>query len=156
MRRREREITDRTEMESVLARATVIHLAMTDNGQPYVVPMNFGYAGGCLYLHCAREGRKVSILHRNPSVCFNLVTDEAILPGTEPAGCNFTSRYRSITGTGRLEFLEDDEAKRRGLDIIMAHYASGPFAYRPDVLIRTCVCRIVIESMTGKKANVSD
>jgi nitroimidazol reductase NimA-like FMN-containing flavoprotein (pyridoxamine 5'-phosphate oxidase superfamily) len=154
MRRHEREITDRAEMETVLARATVVHLAMVDDGRPYLVPLNFGYADGCLYLHGAKEGRKIAVLRRSPAVCFNLFTDEAIVPGAAPAGCNFTSRYRSVTGTGRVEFLENDDAKRHGLDVIMAHYASGPFTYRPDVFARTCVFRIVIESMTGKKANM--
>ena len=87
MRRYEREMADKAELEAVLAKATVVHLAMVDEGRPYVVPMNFGYADGCLYLHGAKEGRKMRILRRNPAVCFNLFTDEAILPGPGPAGC---------------------------------------------------------------------
>jgi nitroimidazol reductase NimA-like FMN-containing flavoprotein (pyridoxamine 5'-phosphate oxidase superfamily) len=87
-------------------------------------------------------------------VCFNLFTDEAIVPASGAAGCNFTSRYRSITGEGRVEFLDGDDAKRGGLDVILAHYASGPFTYLPDAFARTCVFRVVIESMTGKKANL--
>lgn len=154
MRRYEREITDQAELEAVLTKATVVHLAMVDEGRPYVVPMNFGFADGCLYLHGENEGRKVSILRRNPAVCFNLFTDEAIIPGPDPTGCNFTSRYRSITGEGRVEFLDNDDARRRGLDILLAHYAAGPFTYRPEMLAKTCVFRVVINSMTGKKANL--
>lgn len=154
MRRNEREMVDKAELEAVLTKATVVQLAMVDEGRPYVVPMNFGFADGCLYLHGATEGRKVRILRRNPAVCFNLFTDEAILPGPGPAGCNFTSRYRSITGEGLVEFLYADDARCRGLDIILAHYAAGSFIYRPEVLARTCVFRVVIESMTGKKANL--
>jgi len=154
MRRYEREMADKAELEAVMARATVVHLAMVEEGRPYVVPMNFGYADGYLYLHGAKEGRKVSILRSNPAVCFNLFTDEAIIPSSGPAGCSFTSRYRSITGEGRVEFLDGDDARRRGLDILLAHYAAGSFTYRPEVLARTCVFRVVIESMTGKKANL--
>lgn len=154
MRRHEREMTDLPELEAALAQATVVHLAMADEGRPYVVPLNFGYADGCLYLHGAREGRKMDILRRHPVVCFNLITDEAVVPAAGPAGCNFTSRYRSITGEGRVEFLDDDAARRRGLDIILGHYAPGPFTYQPEVLARTCVFRVVVVSMTGKKANL--
>jgi len=154
MRRDEREMAEQAELDAVLAKARVVHLAMVDEGRPYVVPMNFGYADGYLYLHGAKEGRKVSILRRNPTVCFNLFTDEAIVPSPGPAGCNFTSRYRSITGEGRVEFLDGDDARRRGLDIILAHYAAGPFTYRPEMLDRTCVFRVAIDSMTGKKANL--
>ncbi len=154
MRRQERAITDKVELDAVVAGATVVNLAMVDDGRPYVVPMNFGYADGCLYLHCATEGRKVSILRRNPNVCFNLFTDAAIIPSAGSNGCSFTSRYRSVIGEGRVEFLDGDDAKRHGLDIILAHYAAGPFSYRPEALARTCVFRVVIEAMTGKKANV--
>lgn len=155
MRRLEREITDAAELQAVLARATVLHLAMVDDGRPYVVPLNFGYADGCLYLHGAREGRKMDILRRNERVAFSLFCDEAIIPGSGPAGCNFTSRYRSIMGEGRAEIIEGSEAKRKALDIILGHYARGPFEYVEENIERTCVFRVVITSMTGKKANVS-
>lgn len=154
MRRTEREITDRAELEAVLARATVVHLAMADQGRPYLVPLNFGYADGCLYLHGAREGRKMAILRRSPRVCFNVVTDDVIVPGSPSSACGFSTRYRSVTGEGRVEFIEDDASKREALDILMGHYSPGPFVYDPSVLARTCVFRVVIETMTGKKANV--
>lgn len=154
MRRHEREITDKRELEAVLAKATVVHLAMTDGARPYVVPMNFGFAGGCLYVHCAKEGRKVDILRRNPHVCFNVFTDDAVIPGHGPTACSFTSRYRSVTGSGRVEFIDDDEGRRKALDVILAHYAAGPFQYDDAALARTCVLRIDVESMTGKKANL--
>lgn len=156
MRRHERAITDKAELEAVVAGATVVNLAMVDDGRPYVVPMNYGYANGCLYLHSAAEGRKVCILRRNPAVCFNLFIDAAIISGSGSSGCSFTSRYRSVIGEGRVEFLDGDDAKRHGLDIILAHYAGGQFMYRPEALARTCVFRVVIEAMTGKKANVSE
>ena len=154
MRRHEREITDRVELEAVLGKAAVVQLAMADGGRPYVVPLNFGFADGILYLHCAKEGRKIDILRRNPQVCFNLFCDAAVIPAPPSTACRFTNRYRSITGEGRAEFIEGDDAKRKALDIILAHYAQGPFTYDPAVLDRTCVFRVVVESMTGKKANL--
>lgn len=154
MRRSEREITDRAELDAVLRKAAVVHLAMTDAGQAYVVPLNFGYADGCLYLHGAHEGRKMDILRRNPHVAFSLLCDEAVIPGKGPAGCNFTSRYRSVIGQGRVEMVEGDDERRKALDIILDHYAPGPFEYAPAALAKTCVFRVVITSMTGKKANV--
>lgn len=154
MRKREREITDPAELHAVLHAGTVVHLAMVDAGRPYVVPMNYGYADGCLYLHCATEGRKLDILRRNPSVCFSVVADNAVVPGPPPAGCNFTARYRSVIGEGRAEFIEGLDAKRAALDILMRQYAPGAFQYRDEVVEKTCVFRVVIASMTGKKANV--
>ena len=154
MRRRDREITDPAEIEAVLREGAVVHLAMADGARPYVVPMNYGYADGCLYLHGAKAGRTVDILRRHPAVCFDVVIDDAVIAGPPPAGCNSTSRYRSVIGEGRAEFIEGNDAKRQALDIFMAHYASGRFHYGEQALEQTCVFRVVISAMTGKKAHV--
>ena len=80
MRRYEREMTDKAEIETVLAKATVVHLAMVDEGRPYLVPMNFGYADGeqilasgeLAYAHqpfqtCPADGDPViRVIHRYP------------------------------------------------------------------------------------------
>ena len=34
--------------------------------------MNFGLGERCLYLHCAREGRKLDIIRKNDRVCFEM------------------------------------------------------------------------------------
>jgi len=45
MRRSLKEITDPLTIEQLLQKASVCHLGLSDNGQPYVVPMNYAYAG---------------------------------------------------------------------------------------------------------------
>ena len=65
MHRNEREITDKKDIDDIIRRCRVCHLAMCDEGQPYVVPLNFGYDGGFLYFHAAPEGRKIDIIKRN-------------------------------------------------------------------------------------------
>jgi uncharacterized protein len=151
MRRSERAITDLAELEAVLRSATVVSLAMVDDGRAYVVPMNFGYSHGCLYLHGAKDGRKMDILRRSPQVAFSLYCNDAIVPGLK--GCQWTSRYRSVMGEGHVEMLEDEPAKRQAFDIILAHWGPGPFEYDPSTIEKTCVFRVVVTSMTGKKAD---
>ena len=56
MRRNDREITDRRDIDEIIKRCRVCHLAMCDDGQPYVVPLNFGYDGRFLFFHTASEG----------------------------------------------------------------------------------------------------
>ena len=58
MRRKDRELTDGAEMDEILDKALVGHLGLCDEGEPYVLPMNFAVLKGALYLHCAREGRQ--------------------------------------------------------------------------------------------------
>jgi hypothetical protein len=63
-------------------------------------------------------------------------------------------RFRSIIGFGRVEFLEDAAEKRKGLEVIMAHYAeSGErFSFADREVERTVVIRVEIENMSGKKS----
>ena len=63
---------DNEQIESVLKQCSICFVGMADtDGTPYVIPMNFGYKDGSLYLHSAQEGRSISILNRNPRVCIS-------------------------------------------------------------------------------------
>ena len=69
MRRNDREITDLREILRLMDRCDVVNLAFADNGEPYVVPVNFGYVSdgetkAVLYFHGAREGRKASLAEK--------------------------------------------------------------------------------------------
>ncbi len=150
MRRSEREITDPAVMEDVLSRATVCHLGLCDDEQPYVVPMNFGYENRTLYFHSATEGQKLDILRRNNRVCFQVDTDVEIVVGD--TGCNCRTRYRSVIGFGLATFIEDPAEKRRALVVLMRHYASGTFVFPDDAVAGMCVFRVDIARMTGKQA----
>ena len=69
MRRKDKEIKDKDQIEQIVQDARVCHLALADNGQPYVVPLNFGYREKTVYFHSARQGRKIDMLRANPRVC---------------------------------------------------------------------------------------
>ena len=151
MRRAEREIVDPAVIDEIMQRATVCHIALCDGTEPYVVPMSFGYADRALYLHCAREGRKLDLLQRNPQVCFAAHVDESLIRGERP--CNWSLRYRSVVGTGIGTVLTDPIEKSKGLDEIMAHYGGDPGpVYPPEALDSVCVLRIAVDSITGKQS----
>jgi nitroimidazol reductase NimA-like FMN-containing flavoprotein (pyridoxamine 5'-phosphate oxidase superfamily) len=150
MRRKEMEITDRQLMEKVLKEAEIIRLAMVDDGDPYLVAMNFAYACGSLYMHSAREGRKVDALKKNNRVSFQTETGVEILIKDEACGCS--TRYTSVFGTGRAVFVDDRAEKIEALDAIMAKYAGkAGLEYPEKALDRTLIIRVDIEAMTGKK-----
>ncbi len=151
MRKKEYEITDFTEIEAILRKAMVCRLAMTDGALPYLVPLNFGYRHRALYFHTGQAGKKIDILKKNPLVCFEVEVDAELLPAD--VACGFGMRYRSVVGTGRAEFVEDPAGKREALDIIMAHYSPRKaWEYRERSFERTCVIRVAIDSITGRKA----
>ena len=68
MRRSEREITESTVIEEILAGAEICRIAMIDGNLPYLLPFNYGYRDNVIYIHCAPEGRKINILKKNKTV----------------------------------------------------------------------------------------
>lgn len=150
MRKAEREIKGRDELEDVIHRANVCRLAMVDGGEPYIVPMNFGYRDGCLYFHCAKEGRKLEVLKRNPKVCFELEADVRLMEGD--AACKWSTSYESVIGWGTAEIVMDEKAVRDGLMVVMSHYTEGPFDFDPRSLSLTALIEVRIERMTGKRS----
>ena len=66
MRRKDREVTDINEIEKILLQCKICHVAMTEDGTPYVVPLSYGYKifednTLELYFHRALEGEKIEI-----------------------------------------------------------------------------------------------
>jgi nitroimidazol reductase NimA-like FMN-containing flavoprotein (pyridoxamine 5'-phosphate oxidase superfamily) len=149
MRKKEKEITDKSEVEAILDRALVLRIALSQEDTPYVVPVCFGYKHGCLYIHSAREGKKLDILRRNNRICFEASVDVELI--TAEVACNFTMRFKSVIGYGRAYFVDDQASKFAALDIITQHYwrTSGS-TYNESIVDKTTVIKIEIESMTGK------
>lgn len=150
MRRAEQQIHDTAAIEDILRRATVCRLAMADDGRPYVVPLCFGYQGHSLYFHCASEGMKLDIIRKNDRVCFEVDIDQEFVKG--PQACNWGLKYRSVIGFGLATIVNDAAARQGALDVIMRHYADGPFRFAAEALDRTTIIRVDVESMTGKAA----
>ena len=149
MRKADREITDRAELEALLRKANVVHLGLWNGEQVYVVPMNYGYRDQALYLHSAVEGRKIDILKRHPQVCFTVTGEQQVNEGEQ--ACGWSTSFASIIGYGVATFLESKEEKIDGLNALMAQFSDRPMEYREDVLPITAVIRIDITEMTGKK-----
>ena len=150
MRRREREIRDQAGIQEILEKGLVCRLGLYDGQYPYVVPMNYGYRDGRLYFHCAAEGRKIDILKKNDRVCIEVDIDSRIVRGDMP--CRWAAKYRSVIGFGRARIVDDENAKKAGLDVIMAHYGGSGGEYDEKSLQRTSVIEVVLESMTGKQS----
>lgn len=150
MRRSDKEITDRAEIEDILNRAVVCHLGLCDNGIPYVVPVNYGYADGCLYIHSAKEGRKIDILRNNSNVSFTIYTDENLF--RSEMACNWTMKYSSVMGTGRASLIEGRTEKEAALRCIMQHYTETNLDFNPAKVDKVVIIKIEIDTLTGKKS----
>ncbi len=122
----EREVRDLDEIDLLLSRAQVCRIALIDGNFPYIVPMCFGYdlTGGKLELYfCASEkGRKTELISRNHNAAFEIDKLHEIVRNSE--GFGFAARFRSITGTGEIEFITGID-KITGLNLILKKYGSS-------------------------------
>ena len=151
LRRKEKEIIDQSEIESIIRKSMVCRLGLTDNGTPYVVPLCFGYGNGALFFHSAKEGRKIEILKKNNQVCFEFDIAPEVKAGK--TACAWGMKYRSVIGFGKALFIEDPEERRQALDFIMEQYADGDFEYSDKSFEKALMIKVEISSMTGKKAD---
>jgi nitroimidazol reductase NimA-like FMN-containing flavoprotein (pyridoxamine 5'-phosphate oxidase superfamily) len=150
MRRTEKEIKNRSQIEDILKQARVCRLAMADDDFPYIVPLNFGYRDDVIYIHSAQQGRKIDLLKKNPNVCFEV--DEPGRLKKARQACDWGVDFKSVIGTGRAVFVDDKADKIRALDIIMAQYSDRSFEYSEEMLAKTCIIKIMIKEMTGKQS----
>ena len=150
MRRSDRAINERAAIDDVIHRSLVCRLGLVDDGQPYVVPLCFGYDGDALYFHSAPEGRKIDILRNNSRVCVEFDVDGETVENQD--ACLWGFRYRSVVAFGTASLLEDAADKRAALDIIMSHYSDRAFTYPDPALAITVVVRVDIETITGKQS----
>ena len=149
MRRKEREINSREEIDEILASTSVMNLALCDNNVPFLVPVFFVYDGAAIYFHSAYAGTKMGILSRNNAVCFEVSVDQGFIESD--AACDFEAKHRTVIGFGKAVLVEEMSEKVRVLDMIVARFTDKKFPYPQGSLDNTAVVRIGIESIKGKK-----
>jgi nitroimidazol reductase NimA-like FMN-containing flavoprotein (pyridoxamine 5'-phosphate oxidase superfamily) len=155
MRKREREITDRAEIDAILARAKTVRVAFAVAGEPYLVPLSHGYDPGAnaLYVHTALEGRKIDCIAANPRVCFEVEGDVAVKAGDARA-CSWGLRYESVIGYGTFREITDPKERAAALLCLMRQQSGrdADWTFVEEVLAVTRVWAIEVESVSGKRA----
>ena len=144
MRRTERQMLDVEFMHAVLRDAQEIYIAMNAEGAPYVLPVNHVFHEGCIYFHCAAEGRKLDLLRADPRVGFSTAVDIAV--------DGAATRYRCVCGNGVAEIVTDDAALKNSVLRVIADRFKAPcrFPVSEKKFAATGLVRIRIENMTGK------
>ncbi len=125
-------------------------LGEDENGYAYGVPMSYVYdpAAGCLWFHCAPEGKKLELMARNPRVSF------CVVGGVETVPQHFTTRYESVVAFGVADLALSEDQKREGLRLLVRKYCPDHTVpgetYMERSFARTGVFRIVVEGITAK------
>ena len=151
MRRKEKEIKDRTEIEAIINTSQVCRVAMSKNDQPYLVPLSFGFDGSAVYVHTAREGKKIEFFEANQRVCVEFESHVQIRPDDKQA-CKWSVAYESVIGDGTLQELTEPRDIQYGLNQIMRHYSGKDWDIDPRAAGKTRVWKIVLVSLSGKRS----
>lgn len=151
--RREFEVTDQAEILAILDKCKIVHIGLSDEGMPYVVPMNYGYemknGSLTLYLHGATQGYKLDVMKKNPNVFFEMECDVNAFDGNLP--CQYGTSYTSLMGRGMAEILEDPQEKQDALTILMKSQTGKDFEFNERMVSVVSVIRIRVDSYTAKQ-----
>jgi nitroimidazol reductase NimA-like FMN-containing flavoprotein (pyridoxamine 5'-phosphate oxidase superfamily) len=148
MRRKDREITDKNEIQKIIARSEICYLGLCNGKEPYVVPMNFGYLDDAIYFHCALSGKKLEYIRNNPQVCIAFTSDYKLQLTGEPH--LWTTRYRSVIVRGNATILSKTEEKLQGINILLKQYSDKTSEINDKILANVMIIRVKIKEMTGK------
>jgi nitroimidazol reductase NimA-like FMN-containing flavoprotein (pyridoxamine 5'-phosphate oxidase superfamily) len=151
MRRTEREIRSREEIDEIIRGSDVCRIAMAMDNMPYIVPVSFGYDGVSIYIHTAREGKKISYFKNNNNLCFEFERNVTLFRDRDTA-CKWSFSYESVIGFGKIFELESLAQREVGLNKIMSHYSGKEWVFGEDKLKNIHVWKIEIASMTGKRS----
>lgn len=152
IRRKEKAITDETEMKQILQKAQYVTLAMSKDNQPYLVTLSHGYESekNILFFHCASEGKKMEYLTSN-----NVVWGQALIDlGYAQGACDHL--YATTQFKGKVSFLHDLEEKRKALINMIQKLDDNPqeiieAQLKEKSVGKVTIGRIDIEYMSGKK-----
>ena len=137
MRRRDREVTDQQAIEDFLRREQILRVAFYDQGDIYIVPVNYGFTSDdgsfTFYFHGAQAGRKYELSQQTPTVGFEI--DGGYRPVAGNTACEFTAQFQSVIGTGVLRLLSDRQEKIAGLNAVMRQISGKDSWDYPDAMV---------------------
>jgi nitroimidazol reductase NimA-like FMN-containing flavoprotein (pyridoxamine 5'-phosphate oxidase superfamily) len=151
MKRAEKEIRNRVEIDEILKDAQICRIALARDTEPYIVPLFFGYDGARVYFHTANEGKKLDFIAANNRVCFEIERKVTLVPH-ESEACSWSASYESVIGYGRISEMPRTEDKVYALDQIMLKYSGRKWNYNQSLLESVKVWCVEIDSLTGKRS----
>jgi uncharacterized protein len=152
------EIQSKQKMVEFLNSQPVGRIASLDgNGYPQVIPMNFVYHGGVIYMHSHPFGEKLDNIRRNPNVGFEVDQHVCFLPSYyfHPTDASQADTlYISVVIKGKAKIVQRNEEKAQALNALMEKYQKeGRYealdANMPSVH-EVAIIKVIPRDMRGK------
>lgn len=145
-------IEDQKEINEIIKSCDLCNLGVIDTeGRPYVVPMNFGYLDGYIYLHGANFGLLIDSLKKNPEACITFCTDTVLAYQNVDVACSYRVKGKSVIVRGKIEFIHDFDQKVDALNSLMAQFTDKKFTYNSPAVKNVEVYRMKMDDFTAKE-----
>lgn len=149
---KDREILNISEIEDIINQTEVCYLAMSLKDEPYVLPFNFLYDDGIVYLHSGPDGKKIDILNQNPKVSIAFCPKHELFFRHENVACSYSMKYQSAIVQGEVEFIEEFEDKIQILNKIMKKYTGrDDFKFNTPAVNNVKVYKVKPLEIKGKR-----
>jgi len=145
-------INDIVEIEKIIRSCRTCFLGLSDSeNQPYVIPMNFGYADQTIYLHSGQSGKKWEMMKSNPKACITFCQNDDLAFQDEQVACSWRVKSRSVIAEGTIEFIDDYDEKYATLKIFMKQYSPKEFEFKAPAVKNVGVYKMKIVKLTAKE-----
>ena len=154
LRRTDKQMTEAHALE-ILARGFCGRIASVGaDGWPYCVPLLYVWANGEVHIHnAAAHGHLRANVEHDRRVCFE-VDEAGEVFDYGRFECDSSVAYRSVIVFGTIRIVEDDAAKQKFFDALLAKYGK-PNSVRPKHfyprLDDVTVYAVAPERVTGKE-----
>jgi nitroimidazol reductase NimA-like FMN-containing flavoprotein (pyridoxamine 5'-phosphate oxidase superfamily) len=143
-------IESREEMEAILREETIGYLALSVDGQPYNVPLNYGYVEGKILFHCALEGKKLDFIRANPRVCFAVGRQTGeVRRHAEGDPCHIDSDSVMCYGIARI--IDDVKERQELLNTFNWCFRPDAAGISMESAAKCGAVEIKITQMTGRR-----
>lgn len=143
---------DRETVYAILDAGFVCHVGFSVDGQPYVIPTNYGRSGDTLYLHGSAASRMLRTLSGGVPVSVTVTLVDGLVLAR--SAFHHSVNYRSVVILGMARLVEDPAEKMEALRIFTEHVMKGRWddVRQPNEqeMKATSVLALLIEEASAK------
>jgi len=114
---------DAETVHKILDEAFVCHVGFVVDGQPFVIPTNFGRVGDMVYLHGSAASRMLRTLSEGIPVCVTVTLVDGLVLAR--SAFHHSVNYRSVVILGNAKLVEDPAEKMEALRLFTEHIVKG-------------------------------
>ena len=102
---------------------SIFHVGFCVEGQPYVIPTNYGRSGDTVYLHGSAASRMLRTLSEGVPVCVTVTLVDGLVLAR--SAFHHSVNYRSVVMLGTARLVADPAEKMEALRLFTEHVMKG-------------------------------